>query len=330
MDAWIRNGKPALVLAPMEGVTDAPMRALQTERLAFTHTVTEFLRVSKQALPAKTIRRQMPELRNGSRTPSGVPVSLQLLGGDPEKLAETAVTAVKHGALGIDLNFGCPAPTVNRHDGGATLLKYPERIEDIIKTVRDSLPKHIPVSAKLRLGFDDPNAIYENATRAARAGAAWIAVHGRTKAQGYQPPAYWAPIGEIRRALDIPVVANGEIWTIEDFRRCRDETGSEHFMLGRGALANPCLPAQVAHELGILSRKPEPYPGQDEWRALLARLLDISEPLSDNPSYGISRAKQWLKYVGMKRPFPDFERVKRVGEMVEFRRGLAAIAFPRD
>lgn len=328
MDFWIKNGKPALLLAPMEGVTDAPMRSLQTESPAFTHTVTEFLRVSHQALPAKTISRQMPELKTGSRTATGIPVSLQLLGGNAELLAETAHTAVKLGAKAIDLNFGCPAPTVNRHDGGATLLKYPERLEAIIRAVREAVPHELPVSAKLRLGFDDPNAIFENAARAERAGAAWITIHGRTKTQGYTPPAYWRPIGEIKKQLKIPVVANGEIWTLEDFRRCREETGCEHFMLGRGALANPWLPKQVAHGLGIISTTQNSFPDHEEWRRLLTRLLDISEPLSDNPIYGLIRAKQWLRYVALKRDFPDFHRVKRVTEPAEFRAGLADIAFP--
>jgi tRNA-dihydrouridine synthase C len=328
MDQWIRNGKAALVLAPMEGVTDAPMRALQTERPGFTHTVTEFLRVSQLALPVKTIRRQMTELGSGSRTASGIPVSLQLLGGDPELLAETARTAINAGAKGIDLNFGCPAPTVNRHDGGATLLKYPDRLENIIRAVRAVVPEEFPVSAKMRLGFDDPNAIYENAARAERAGASWITIHGRTKTQGYQPPAFWKPIGEVRRILKIPVIANGEIWSLGDFKRCQEETGCEHFMLGRGALANPWLVGQVAHSLGIIPSAPKHFPNQEEWRMLLQRLLEISSPLSDNPIYGLIRAKQWLRYVSMKREFPDFDRVKRVTDPELFQAALSTLNFP--
>ena len=97
------------------------------------------------------------------------------------------------GALGIDINFGCPAPTVNSHDGGATLLKYPHRIREIVRAVRDAVPSDLPVSAKLRLGWESIDDIYENARMAADGGASWITIHARTRAQGYQPPVYWRP-----------------------------------------------------------------------------------------------------------------------------------------
>jgi tRNA-dihydrouridine synthase C len=128
MTTWVLKGTPALILAPMEGVTDAPMRSLLTESGSFTHAVSEFLRISENILPERVYLEYSPELKNQGRTPYGTPVIFQLLGGDPEKLAQSAKIAVNLGAVGIDLNFGCPAPTVNRHDGGATLLKYPERI----------------------------------------------------------------------------------------------------------------------------------------------------------------------------------------------------------
>ena len=169
-------------------------------------------------------------------------MQVQLLGGDAGRLAAAAVRAHECGAAAVDLNFGCPAKTVNRHDGGATLLKYPGRIREIVAAVRAALPPHVPVSAKLRLGWDTIDAIDENAGMAAEGGAAWITIHGRTRFAGYAPPIFWKPIGRVRERLGIPVVANGDIWTVDDFRRCRDETGCRHFMLGRGALANPRLP----------------------------------------------------------------------------------------
>src|SRR3954468_12047616 len=114
----IQPGRPAIVLAPMEGVTDAPMRELMTERGGFAFCVSEFLRVSQDVPPAKVFRRHIPELeRPGCLTPSGVPVQVQLLGGDPELMAAAAEVAIAAGARAIDINFGCPAPTVNRHDG---------------------------------------------------------------------------------------------------------------------------------------------------------------------------------------------------------------------
>src|SRR5438552_4445369 len=194
----IEAGVAALVLAPMEGVTDAPMRALLSELGGFSFCVAEFLRISRAVPGTRVFSKHVPELMHGCMTPAGLPVQVQLLGGDPDKLAQAALTAVRAGARAVDLNFGCPARTVNFHDGGATLLKYPDRIREIVATVRAAVPADLPVSAKLRLGWDDPEAIHVNAARAAEGGADWITIHGRTKSQGYRPPAYWQPIGEIR------------------------------------------------------------------------------------------------------------------------------------
>ena len=228
-EPWrIRKGSPSLILAPMEGVTDAPMRALLSEIGGFSFCVSEFLRISQELPPPKVFHAHVPELAKGSVTPAGLPVQFQLLGGNPELLAEAAWRACQAGACGIDLNFGCPAPIVNRHDGGAALLKYPERIRKIVEAVRQRVPKAIPVSVKLRLGWDSIDSIHRNAEEAAAGGADWLTIHGRTKVQGYTPPAYWKPIGEVQKRLGIAVVANGEIWSLEEFRRCRDETGCEH------------------------------------------------------------------------------------------------------
>src|SRR5262245_13312329 len=176
---------PGLVLAPMQGVTDAPMRAVQGATGAFTFAVSEFLRVSHQVPPPAVVIRHVPELHAGGRTPTGLPVQVQLLGGDPGRMAEAAALAHELGAAAVDINFGCPAPTVNRHDGGAALLKHPKRIRDIVAAVRAALPARVPVSAKLRLGWDRLDPIFENAQMAAVGGAAWLTIHGRTRAAGY-------------------------------------------------------------------------------------------------------------------------------------------------
>src|SRR5918994_4396580 len=186
---------PALVLAPMEGVTDAPMRALQGAAGAFTFAVAEFLRISHTVPRPPAIWAHVPELRTGGRTPTGLPVQVQLLGGDPGRMAEAAGAVHTAGAAAVDLNFGCPARTVNRHDGGAALLRHPGRIRDIVRAVRAALPRHVPVSAKLRLGWDTLDAIDETAAMAAEGGAAWLTIHGRTRVAGYAPPAHWGPIG---------------------------------------------------------------------------------------------------------------------------------------
>ncbi len=310
---------PALVLAPMDGITDAPMRALMGESGAFTYAVTEFLRVSIEPLPLKVFKRDVPELENGCVTLTGLPVQVQLLGGDPERLALTAQTAVRAGAKAIDLNFGCPAPTVNRHDGGASLLLHPTRIRDIVRAVRDAVPPELPVSAKLRLGWDCTESIHENALMAAQGGATWLTIHARTRLQGYAPPIYWEPIAEVRHALDIPVIANGDIWTFADFLRCRDITGCSHFMIGRSALANPELPHQIAKELGLTCRATHM-----DWPDRLLRLVHYSELFHDKPIKTLLRLKQWVSLASKHGDFPFFDAVKRTESLDAFFDALRA------
>jgi tRNA-dihydrouridine synthase C len=315
----IRIGRPALLLAPMEGVTDAPMRAFLSERGGFSFCVSEFLRVSQEPVSAKVFYRDIPELLSGCKTPSGLPVQIQLLGGHPERMAQSARVAVSCGAKGVDINFGCPAPTVNRNDGGATLLKYPDRIREIVQAVRAAVPKEYPVSAKLRLGWDSMDSIHLNAQRAAEGGASWITIHGRTKFQGYTPPAYWEPIGQVKRALDIPVVANGEIWTLDDFKRCRDQTGSEHYMLGRGALADPSLPHQIARELGIdagITVTENLSTVAKEWIPLIHRFAEITASYN-NCAPVTPRVKQWLRFVNLRFPSAWFQLAKRAQSLDE-------------
>jgi tRNA-dihydrouridine synthase C len=295
--------RPAVILAPMEGVTDAPMRAVLSAAGGFTHCVSEFVRVSHSVLGPGVFRKRVPEVVTGAVTPTGLPVQVQLLGGDPGRMAESAVNAVTAGATAIDLNFGCPAPTVNRHDGGASLLKDPPRVRAVVGAVRQAVPAHIPVSAKLRLGWDRTDTIFETSALAAEGGASWITIHARTRMQGYAPPVNWELIGQVRERLGIPVVANGDIGSVADLRRCRDVTGCVHFMLGRGAVADPGLAGRVAAELG-LPGVPNPLPPR--WPVLLRQL-----PIYDPCGGGVKRLKQWLRLAAAYGTFAHFDAVKR-------------------
>lgn len=323
----IQLGVPALVLAPMEGVTDAAMRALLSELGGFTFCVAEFLRISKAVPGPKVFQRHVPELMQGGATAAGLPVQVQLLGGDADKLAQAALACIRAGARAVDLNFGCPARTVNRNDGGATLLQYPDRIHEIVAAVCAAVPADVPVSAKLRLGWDDMRAIHINAQRAAQGGASWITIHARTKSQGYRPPAYWKPLGEVRARLGIPVVANGEIWTIDDLRRCQDETGCEHFMLGRGALADPTLAYSAARALGIATAGENTVlQAPADWLALILRFVEISTGLGLPAHYIIARIKQWLRLINHNGQQPWFHAVKKHENLEELLDHLAALA----
>src|SRR5690606_13522531 len=141
----------------------------------------------------------------------------------------------------------CPAKTVNRHRGGAVLLDEPELVYAVVAAVRDAVPATVPVPAKMRLGNADALRALDNARPADAAAASPLAVHGRTRAQGYRPPAYWDRIREVREAVSIPVIANGEVWTAEDARRCAAESGCGALMLGRGAVSDPFLARAIRH-----------------------------------------------------------------------------------
>lgn len=175
-----------VLLAPMEGVLDSLVRELLTEVNDYDLCITEFLRVVDQRLPVKSFYRLCPELRHASRTPSGTRVRVQLLGQHPQWLAENAARAVELGSYGVDLNCGCPSKLVNGSGGGATLLKDPELIYQGVKAMRAAVPETMPVTAKVRLGWASDSHRFEIADAVQQAGATELAVHGRTKEDGYR------------------------------------------------------------------------------------------------------------------------------------------------
>lgn len=309
-----------LLLAPMEGVVDWVMRDTLSQIGGIDQFVTEFLRVTDKLHSEIVFYRNCPELKTNSRTRNGTPVFVQLLGGQAEPLAMNAARAVKLGALGVDLNFGCPAKTVNRHDGGASLLKSCDRLYDIVKTVRAAVPAEVPVTAKIRLGFEDRSACIENAKAIAEAGATWLTVHCRTKTDGYKPPAYWEWIPRIREVCNLPIVANGEIWNVPDFHRCREVTASTDFMIGRGAMSNPYIFKQIRESLS------ETAVTESHWqntKALLPGFFEAST-FHINEYFAVSRTKQWLKALSLKSPEAKevFEQIKVLRKPLDFRSHL--------
>lgn len=306
-----------LLLAPMEGVVDWVMRDTLSQIGGIDQFVTEFLRVTDKLYTEAIFYRNCPELKTGSRTRNGTPVFVQLLGGHAEPLALNAQRAVKLGALGVDLNFGCPAKTVNRHDGGASLLKSCDRLYDIVKTVREAVPAHVPVTAKIRLGFDDPAKCIENAKAIEEAGATWLTVHCRTKTDGYKPPAYWEWIPRMKESTKIHIIANGEIWNAADFHRCREVTGCSDFMIGRGAMSNPYIFKQIRESLAQDSVT------ETHWqntKNLLPGFFEAST-FHINEYFAVSRTKQWLRALSLKSPEAKtaFDQLKVLRKPVEFR-----------
>ena len=234
-----------IVLAPMEGLADDVLRAVLTSAGGYDWCVTEFVRVTTTLLPHSLYTRMSPELKNGSRTASGTPVRIQLLGSDPSLLAANAAHLTLLKPCGIDLNFGCPTPLVNRNRGGAALLDEPELLQRIAGEVRRAVPPEIPVTAKMRLGIEDTDRALDCALALEAGGVQEIVVHARTKADGYRPLVRWEWIARIREVVKLPLIANGEVWTVTDYRRIRAATGCGDVMLGRGAVADPLLARRI-------------------------------------------------------------------------------------
>lgn len=278
---------PRTVLAPMEGVVDAMTRAVLTELGGVDLCLTEFIRVTTQLLPEHVFYKYAPELHTASRTAVGTPLLVQLLGSDPSCLGENAARAVSLGAYGIDLNFGCPAKTVNRHDGGASLLKDPERVAKAVHGVRSALPSNVSVSAKVRLGFHDKSLHREIALAAESGGADWLTVHARTRDEGYQPPAHWEFIASMREAVRLPVIANGECWTPQDVATMQQVSGCRHVMLGRGLLARPSLAREIRGGRELT------------WPEILKLLRDfyVQSLEARGEAFASARLKQWLRFM---------------------------------
>jgi tRNA-dihydrouridine synthase C len=293
----------------MDGVTDWVHRELASELGGVSQCVSEFVRVTDRAPPARVFLRDVPELARGGHTRAGVPVFVQILGGDPAAMGEAGRVAAALGAPGVDINFGCPAKRVNNHDGGASILRSCGRVEVITRAVRDAVPAHLPVTVKVRLGYSDSERITDIAQAAERGGASWLTIHGRTKEQMYAPPVDYAAIGRARTAVSIPVVANGDITSPERLALCRSESGCTAFMVGRGALARPYLFRALRGEA--------PAEGLDASCAVLLRYEALMAAGGFTPEGRLRRIKQWL---GLAVPFAPglrglFDALKREHEL---------------
>ena len=308
-----------VLLAPMEGVLDSLVRELLTEVNDYDLCITEFVRVVDQLLPAKVFHRICPELHNNSRTPSGTQVRIQLLGQHPQWLAENAARAVELGSYGVDLNCGCPSKLVNGSGGGATLLKDPELIYQGAKAMREAVPGHLPVTVKVRLGWDSSDRQFEIADAVQQAGASELAVHGRTKEQGYKAEHInWQAIGEIRQRLTIPVIANGEIWDWQSAQECMAVTGCDAVMIGRGALNIPNLSRVVKYN--------EPRMPWPDVVTLLKKYTRL-EKQGDTGLYHVARIKQWLGY--LRKEYAEattlFQEIRALNNSPDIARAIQAI-----
>jgi len=242
--------EPALLLAPMEDVTNLPFR-LVAKRIGIPGLMfTEF--VSAMAIhygAAKTLKKLRVH-------PDERPLGVQIFGGDPEVMVETALLCESHGADLIDINMGCWVPKVCKTGSGAALIKNPELAERIVRAVVNAV--RIPVTVKVRAGWDwSLFAAPDLARRFEAAGAKMLTLHARFAKQGFEGEADWRLIAELRKAVSIPLIGNGDVKTPEDAHRMLNETGCDGVMVGRAAISNPWALSRISASLQGL---PEPEP----------------------------------------------------------------------
>jgi len=272
---------PPLVLSPMAGVTDISFRRLVKQRGGVGLTVSEFISVEGLTRNNPKSKRQMRFYQNER------PFAVQIFGGQPERMRMAAEMAQEIGADILDVNCGCPAPKVVKHGGGSGLLKDYPRLETILTEIKKAIT--IPMTIKIRAGFYDHtiNAV-ETAKLAEACGAEHIALHGRTKEQGYRGLANWDLVKEIKEVVSVPVSGSGDVNTIQQaFDRFR-ETGCDGVLIGRGAMANPWIFRQI--EEAMHGREPF-QPTLEDKRALLLEYFDMLR--EDMPQLAaIGRMKQ--------------------------------------
>lgn len=272
---------PPLILSPMAGVTDVSFRRLLKRCGGVGLTVSEFISVEGLTRSNPKSKRQMRFYAEER------PFAAQIFGGQPERMRMAAEMAEEVGADILDINCGCPAPKVVKHGGGSGLLKDHERLETILKEIKKAIT--IPLTIKIRAGFYDStiNAL-ETARLAEACGVEHIALHGRTKEQGYRGLANWDLVKQVKEAVKVPVSGSGDVTTIEGaFARFR-ETGCDGVLIGRGAMANPWIFRQIED----VSQDREPFqPSLADKRRILLEYFDmLREDMPETPA--INRMKQ--------------------------------------
>mgnify|MGYP000232917212 CR=1 FL=1 len=316
---WFEEGRCPLYLAPMAGFTDRIFREICKE-LGADVMVTEFVMANKFLDP----RGERDAWEIVDFTPQQRPMGVQIFGGEPDKMAEAADRiADRLEPDFIDINYGCPAPKVVNNCAGSSLLREPALLQEIAEAVVRRVSGRLPVTAKIRIGWDrDSVNALEISRRLEAAGVEAIAIHGRTKMQGYSGEADWAVINEVAESVAVPVIGNGSVRSAADVARVMRGGRVRGLMIGRAALGNPWIFREIKQALATGEELPPPTM-EERWSVMVRYCEELMEHRNRTRDDKINWMRSRLK--SFAREFPGSKALRRDLETVETLDGLMAI-----
>ena len=276
--------KNRILLAPMAGITDQPFRKICAHYGAGL-TFSEMMSTNPQVWHT-----EKSKLRLAHHQDAGIN-AVQIAGSDPDEMAQAAQVNVEYGAQIIDINMGCPAKKVNRKMAGSALLQYPDLVQQILEAVVKSV--NVPVTLKIRTGWDTENRnCVEIAKIAEQSGIQALTVHGRTRACKFEGVAEYDSIKAVKQAVSIPVIANGDVFRLQDYIDIRTQSGCDDVMLGRGAVMRPDLARQIRQYLH--GEEVQAALFDDEIIVWIAQFIELCLQYEPQGKYAVARLKQWL------------------------------------
>lgn len=306
-DALLRRPAPVLALAPMQDITDLPFLRLMARYGGADLYFTEYFRVHGNATPDRVILRSITE------NPTGRPVIAQMIGNDIPALVRMARALERHGAAGIDLNLGCPAPVVYRKCAGGGLLRFPQKVDAIVGALRGAVATRFTV--KTRIGFDDPAGFDRLLEILARHRPDLVTVHGRTVLEMYRPVVHRDCIARAAVALPCPVLANGGVDSPAAALSMLRDTGARGVMIGRGAIRNPWLFGQVR---AALRGEPPALPRGRDVLAYVHDLYASLRPERFRETAYVQKLKKHLNFLGAGVGAAFLHEIRRVTTAAEF------------